>query len=162
MWWGLCFPSMMHPMDCYLRSQQWGRPESVPGTQADLNSREEAKKYSGHIIILWFIVITITSIRFLQPKGTYSGAGLKHPVSLSLPVTKYSEHCPLEKLKYFNWTWDIPLMLPLPLIESSSTFWGSTLVKIAISVKNISFSSCNLQPLNIYNHQYLCLKKKTT
>lgn len=51
-------------------------------------------------------------------------------------------------------------MLPLPLIESSSTFYESTPVKIVISIKNISFSSCNLQPLNIYNHQYSCLKKK--
>jgi hypothetical protein len=80
-------------VDCFLRSQQWERPELIPGTLADLNSRDKAKKWSGHFIILWFTAITITSIRFLQPKGT----GLKHPVSLSLSVTKYFEHCSLEK-----------------------------------------------------------------
>lgn len=50
-------------------------------------------------------------------------------------------------------------MLRLPFTESSSTFYGSTPVKIAISIQNISFSSCNLQPLNISNHQYLYLEK---
>lgn len=52
-------------------------------------------------------------------------------------------------------------MFPLLFIESSSTFLGHRPAKIAINIKNISFSSCNLQ-LTEYLYSLIFIFRKKT